>query len=118
LERTFKSASLNPVALRSGIQGRVVKHTGDGAIVAFSSVVDAARCAVEIQTAMIERNQGAPEANSIRLRIGLHLGDVVEEADGDLMGDGVNIAARLEGVAQPGGICLSDECLASSERPD
>jgi TolB-like protein/class 3 adenylate cyclase len=105
--RALRSDVLDPaIASR---RGRVVKRTGDGAIVAFSSVVDAARCAVEIQTAIIERNQGTPDANSIRLRIGLHLGDVVEEADGDLMGDGVNVAARLEGVAQPGGICLSDD---------
>src|SRR5208283_3494451 len=89
--------------------GRVVKRTGDGAIVEFRSVVDAVRCAVEIQNAMVERNAGVPEDRRIEFRIGVHLGDVVEEADGDLMGDGVNIAARLEGVAQPGAICLSED---------
>jgi TolB-like protein/class 3 adenylate cyclase len=89
--------------------GRVVKRTGDGALVEFRSVVDAARCAVEIQTGMIERNAGLPPERRIEFRIGVHLGDVVEEADGDLMGDGVNIAARLEGIAEPGGVCLSED---------
>ncbi len=87
----------------------MVKRTGDGAIVEFRSVVDAVRCAVEIQNAMVERNAGVPEDRRIEFRIGIHLGDVVEESDGDLMGDGVNIAARLEGVAKPGGICLSED---------
>jgi adenylate cyclase len=89
-------------------RGRVVKRT-DGAIVAFPSVVDAVRSAVEIQAAMAGPNEGAPDDRSILLRIGVHLGDVVEEAEGDLMGDGVNVAARLEGVAAPGGICLSED---------
>jgi TolB-like protein/class 3 adenylate cyclase len=90
-------------------KGRVVKRTGDGAIVEFRSVVDAVRCAIEIQNSMIERNTGLPSERRIEFRIGIHLGDVVEESDGDLMGDGVNIAARLEGVAQPGAICLSED---------
>jgi adenylate cyclase len=90
-------------------KGRVVKRTGDGAIVEFRSVVDAVRCAIEIQNSMIERNAGLPPERRIEFRIGIHLGDVVEESDGDLMGDGVNIAARLEGVAQPGAICLSED---------
>ena len=89
--------------------GRVVKRTGDGAIVEFRSVVDAVRCAIEIQNAMVERNAGLPDDRRIEFRIGVHLGDVVEESDGDLMGDGVNIAARLEGVAEPGAICLSED---------
>jgi adenylate cyclase len=89
--------------------GRVVKRTGDGALVEFRSVVDAVRCAVEIQNAMVERNAGVPAERRIEFRIGIHLGDVVEESDGDLMGDGVNIAARLEGIAQPGTICLSED---------
>ena len=89
--------------------GRVVKRTGDGGIVEFRSVVDAMRCAIEIQNAMVERNSGAPEDRRIVFRMGIHLGDVVEESDGDLMGDGVNIAARLEGVAAPGAICLSED---------
>jgi adenylate cyclase len=72
-------------------------------------VVDAVRCAIEVQNAMVERNAGVPTDRQIEFRIGIHLGDVVEESDGDLMGDGVNIAARLEGIAQPGAICLSED---------
>ena len=89
--------------------GRVVKRTGDGALVEFRSVVDAVRCAVEVQNAMVERNAGVPVDRRIEFRIGIHLGDVVEESDGDLMGDGVNIAARLEAIAEPGAICLSED---------
>src|SRR5215213_10582460 len=89
--------------------GRVVKRTGDGAIIEFRSVVDAVRSAIEIQNAMIERNAGVPPECRIEFRIGIHLGDVVEESDGDLMGDGVNIAARLEGISAPGAICLSED---------
>jgi adenylate cyclase len=92
-------------------RGRVVKRTGDGALVEFRSVVDAVRCAIEVQNAMIERNAGVPVERRIEFRIGVHLGDVVEEADGDLMGDGVNIAARLEGIAEPGAICLSEDAF-------
>ena len=80
-----------------------------GAIVEFRSVVDAVRCAIEVQTGMVERNAGLPPERRIEFRMGIHLGDVVEENDGDLMGDGVNIAARLEGIAKPGSICLSDD---------
>jgi adenylate cyclase len=87
--------------------GRVVKRTGDGILIEFRSVVDAVRCAIEVQNAMIERNAGVPQDRRVVLRIGVHLGDVVEEADGDLMGEGVNIAARLEGIADPGGVCVS-----------
>src|SRR5438445_7344302 len=90
-------------------KGRVVKRTGDGALVEFSSVVDAVRCAIEIQNSMVDRNAGVPPDRRIEFRIGIHLGDVVEESDGDLMGDGVNIAARLEGIAKPGAICLSED---------
>ena len=89
--------------------GRVVKRTGDGGIVEFRSVVDAVNCAIEIQRAMVERNAGLAPDKRIEFRIGIHLGDVVEESDGDLMGDGVNIAARLEGIANPGAICLSED---------
>src|SRR5579863_3460715 len=89
--------------------GRVVKRMGDGALVEFRSVVDAVRCAIEVQNAMVERNAGLPPERRIDFRIGIHLGDVVEESDGDLMGDGVNIAARLEGIAAPGAICLSED---------
>src|SRR5262249_62415224 len=86
-------------------RGRVVKRTGDGVLAEFRSVVDAVRCAIEVQNSMIERNSGVPPERSIEFRIGIHLGDVVEEPDGDLMSDGVNIASRLEGVAKPGAIC-------------
>ena len=89
--------------------GRIVKRTGDGAIVEFRSVVDAVRCAIEVQNAMTERNSGVAEESRSVFRIGIHVGDVVEEDDGDLMGDGVNVAARLEGVAKPGAICLSED---------
>ena len=82
--------------------GRVFKRTGDGAIVEFRSVVDAVRCAIEVQSGLAERNAGLPPEKRIEYRVGIHLGDVVEESDGDLMGDGVNIAARLEGIAKPG----------------
>jgi TolB-like protein len=90
-------------------RGRIVKRTGDGMLVEFRSVVDAVRCAIEVQNGMLERNTGVPEDRRIEFRIGVHLGDVVEEADGDLMGDGVNIAARLEGIAKPGAISLSED---------
>src|SRR4051812_16572166 len=87
--------------------GRVVKRTGDGTLVEFRSVVDAVRCAIEVQNAMLERNVGVPPDRRIEFRIGIHVGDIVEESDGDLMGDGVNIAARLEGIAEPNSIYLS-----------
>jgi TolB-like protein/class 3 adenylate cyclase/tetratricopeptide (TPR) repeat protein len=89
--------------------GRIVKRTGDGSLIEFRSVVDAVRCAIEIQNGLVERNAGVPPERRIEFRVGVHLGDVVEEADGDLMGDGVNIAARLEGIAAPGSICLSED---------
>ena len=105
--RALRSDLIDPtIAVHNG---RVVKRTGDGALVEFRSVVDAVRCAIEVQNGMAERNAGLPEDRRIVFRIGVHLGDVVEEADGDLMGDGVNIAARLEGVAEPGAICLSED---------
>src|SRR6201981_1434361 len=90
-------------------KGRVVKRTGDGALVEFRSIVDAVRCAIEVQNGMVERNAGLPPERRIEFRIGIHLGDVVEESDGDLMGDSVNIASRLEGIAKPGTICLSED---------
>ena len=89
--------------------GRAVKRTGDGSIIEFRSVVDAVRCAIGVQNGMVERNAGLPPERRIEFRVGIHLGDVVEESDGDLMGDGVNIAARLEGIAKPGAICLSEQ---------
>jgi TolB-like protein/class 3 adenylate cyclase len=87
--------------------GRTVKRTGDGSLIEFRSVVDAVRCAVEMQNGMLERNAGLPPERRIEFRAGVHLGDVVEESDGDLMGDGVNIAARLEQLCPPGGLVVS-----------
>jgi adenylate cyclase len=105
--RTLRSDLIDPtIAVH---HGRVVKRTGDGSIVEFRSVVDAVNCAIEVQRAMVERNTGIALDKRIEFRIGIHLGDVVEESDGDLMGDGVNIAARLQGVAEPGAICLSED---------
>src|SRR5471032_2228460 len=90
-------------------RGRVVKRTGDGILIEFASVVDAVRCALAVQSAMEDRNREETQERRIDFRIGIHLGDVVVEDDGDLMGDGVNIAARLEGIAEPGGILLSED---------
>jgi TolB-like protein/Tfp pilus assembly protein PilF len=87
-------------------RGRIVKTTGDGILIEFASVVDAVRCAVEVQRGMVSRNNDVPADRRIEFRVGINLGDVVVEGD-DLLGDGVNIAARLEGIAAPGGICLS-----------
>jgi adenylate cyclase len=105
--RALRSDLIDPI--NAVHHGRVVKRTGDGAIVEFRSVVDAVRCAIEVQHGMVERNAGVPAERRIEFRIGIHLGDVVEESDGDLMGEGVNIAARLQSVAKPGGICLSED---------
>ena len=105
--RALRSDLIDPtIALH---HGRIVKRTGDGSLIEFRSVVDAVRCAIEVQNGMVERNAGLPPERRIEFRVGIHLGDVVEEADGDLMGDGVNIAARLEGIAAPGAICLSED---------
>jgi class 3 adenylate cyclase/TolB-like protein len=89
--------------------GRLVKRTGDGAIVEFRSVVEAVRCAIEVRGGLAQRNARLRDDQRIKVRVGIHLGDVVEEADGDLMGDGVNIAARLEGISEPDTIALSED---------
>jgi TolB-like protein/Flp pilus assembly protein TadD len=105
--RTLRSDLIDPtIAVH---RGRVVKRTGDGSLIEFRSVVDAVNCAIEVQNAMLERNAGVPRDRRIEFRIGIHLGDVVEESDGDLMGDGVNIAARLQGICEPRGIYLSED---------
>jgi adenylate cyclase len=103
--RALRSDLIDPtIATR---HGRVVKRTGDGIMIEFRSVVDAVRCAIEVQNGMVARNADLVRERRIEFRIGIHLGDVVEESDGDLMGDGVNIAARLESICEPGGVCLS-----------
>ena len=105
--RTLRSDLIDPtIAVH---HGRIVKRTGDGAIVEFRSVVDAVNFAIEIQRAMAERNAEVAPDKRIEFRVGIHVGDVVEQSDGDLMGDGVNIAARLQSIAKPGGICISDD---------
>src|SRR5580700_579491 len=105
--RALRSDLIDPAV--ADHHGRIVKRTGDGLIAEFRSVVEAVRCAIAMQNGLIERNVGVADDRRIDFRIGIHLGDVVEEADGDLMGDGVNIAARLEGIAKPGAICLSED---------
>ena len=105
--RALRSDLIDPTI--SVHHGRIVKRTGDGSVIEFRSVVDAVRCAMEVQHAMVERNAGVALDKRIEFRIGIHLGDVVEEADGDLMGDGVNIAARIESICNPGAICLSED---------
>ena len=105
--RTLRSDLIDPTI--DVHRGKMIKRTGDGILVEFRSVVDAVRCAIEIQDGMTERNSGVPQDRRIVLRCGIHLGDVVEESDGDLMGDGINIAARLEGIAKPGSIALSED---------
>ena len=87
-------------------RGRIVKTTGDGMLVEFQSVVDAVRCAAEVQRGIAERNADVPESKRIEFRVGINLGDIIVDDD-DIFGDGVNIAARLEALAEPGGICVS-----------
>ena len=89
-------------------RGRIVKTTGDGVLVEFASAVDAARCAVEMQHGMAEKNANVSQSNRIKFRVGIHVGDIIIDGD-DIFGDGVNIAARLEGIAEPGGVCISDD---------
>jgi TolB-like protein len=95
-------------------RGRIVKTTGDGMLVEFASVVDAVRCAVEVQRGMAERNADVAQDNRIEFRVGIHQGDVIIEG-GDIFGDGVNVAARLEGLAEPGGICVSGRVQEDAE---
>ena len=89
-------------------RGRIVKTTGDGMLAEFASAVDAARCAIEVQRGMAERNAGVPQELRIEFRIGIHVGDIIID-ENDIFGDGVNIAARLEGIAESGGVCISDD---------
>jgi TolB-like protein/class 3 adenylate cyclase len=89
-------------------RGRIVKTTGDGMLVEFASAVDAARCAVEVQCGMVDHNADVPQEVRLEFRIGIHIGDIIIDGN-DIFGDGVNIAARLEGIAEPGGVCISDD---------
>src|SRR5881396_21582 len=89
-------------------RGRIVKTTGDGMLIEFASAVDAARCGVEVQRGMATQNADVPQDARIEFRIGIHVGDIIFD-DNDIFGDGVNIAARLEGTAEPGGVCVSDD---------
>jgi adenylate cyclase len=104
--KTLRQTLVDPAIV--GHRGRIVKTTGDGMLVEFASAVDAARCAVDIQHEMIKRSAGLSPDLRIEFRIGIHVGDIIID-DGDIFGDGVNIAARLEGIAEPGGICVSDD---------
>jgi adenylate cyclase len=104
--KAFRKALVDPTIATH--RGRIVKTTGDGMLVEFASAVDAARCAAEVQREMIEQNTDIPRELRIEFRIGIHVGDIIIDDD-DIFGDGVNIAARLEGTAEPGGVCLSDD---------
>jgi class 3 adenylate cyclase len=95
-------------------RGRIVKTTGDGLLVEFASVVDAVRCAVDVQREMAGRNTGVPSETRIEFRIGINLGDIIIDGD-DIFGDGVNVAARLETIADSGGICISQQVLDQIE---
>jgi adenylate cyclase len=104
--KSLRREVVDPAITRHG--GRIVKTTGDGLLVEFASVIDAMRSVVEVQTAMAERSASTPEDKRIAFRVGLNIGDIIIDGD-DIFGDGVNIAARLEAIAEPGGICVSDD---------
>jgi TolB-like protein/class 3 adenylate cyclase len=104
--KSFRKALVDPAIAEH--RGHIVKTTGDGMLAEFASAVDAARCAIEIQRGMAEQNTGVPQELRIKFRIGIHVGDIIID-ENDIFGDGVNIAARLEGIAQSGGVCISDD---------
>jgi TolB-like protein/class 3 adenylate cyclase len=104
--KSIRKALVDPTI--AAHRGRIVKTTGDGMLVEFASAVDAVRNAFEIQRSMAEQNTAVPQDQRIEFRIGIHVGDVIFD-DNDIFGDGVNIAARLEGIAEPGGVCISDD---------
>src|ERR1700742_418822 len=104
--RTLREHRRATDALVAKHGGRLVKSTGDGVLLEFPSVVDAVECAVAMQAVMAQRNEGVPDDRQMLFRIGINLGDILIEGD-DILGDGVNVAARLEGIAEPGGICIS-----------
>jgi class 3 adenylate cyclase len=105
--RDVRAELINP-AIQTH-HGRIIKTMGDGILVEFASVVDAVRAAVEVQRGVAGRNAKARAEHRIEFRMGIHLGDVMVQADGDLLGDSVNIAARLETIAEPGGVCISED---------
>src|ERR1700716_497931 len=104
--KSFRKTLVDPSI--AAHRGRIVKTTGDGMLVEFASAVDAARCAVEVQRGMAAQNADVPQDVRIEFRIGIHVGDIIID-DNDIFGDGVNIAARLEGIAEAGGVCISDD---------
>jgi class 3 adenylate cyclase len=104
--KAFRKTLVDPMI--AAHRGRIVKTTGDGMLVEFASAVDAARCAVDVQRGVAAENVDVPQQARIEFRIGIHVGDIIFD-DNDIFGDGVNIAARLEGIAEPGGICISDD---------
>jgi adenylate cyclase len=109
--QAHRSEVISPSIARH--HGRIVKLIGDGILAEFESVVEAVECAVEVQRTMAERNRGKPDENRMLFRIGVHLGDIIVDGD-DIYGDGVNIAARLEGLAEAGGIDISRQALRPS----
>jgi adenylate cyclase len=106
LLKTFRKNLVDPTIVSH--RGRIVKTTGDGILAEFASAVDAARCAAEVQRGMAQQNAEMSQESGIEFRIGIHVGDIIVD-DNDIFGDGVNIAARLKGIAEPGGICISDD---------
>jgi len=104
--KTFRRTLVDPTIAKH--RGQIVKTTGDGMLVEFASAVEAARCAFEVQRGMAGKNTEVPQVKRIEFRIGIHLGDIIID-DNDIFGDGGNIAARLEGLAEPGGVCISDD---------
>ncbi|WP_445217607.1 adenylate/guanylate cyclase domain-containing protein [Bradyrhizobium sp. Pa8] len=104
--KSFRKALIDPAIAEH--RGRIVKTTGDGMLVEFASAVDAGRCAVAVQRSMAERNAAVPQDQRIEFRVGIHVGDIIID-ENDIFGDAVNIAARLEGIAEPGGVCISDD---------
>jgi adenylate cyclase len=104
--KTFRKTLVDPAIVTH--RGRIVKTTGDGMLVEFASAVDAIRCAVELQREMAKQNARVPQELRVEFRIGIHVGDIIID-DNDIFGDGVIIAARLEGIAEPGGVCISDD---------
>ena len=104
--KTLRKTLVDPAI--ASHRGRIVKTTGDGMLAEFASAVDAVRCAIEVQRGLAEQNAAAPEVRRLEYRIGIHVGDIIFDDNG-IFGDGVNIAARLEGIAEPGGVCVSDD---------